>query len=80
MSSNRVVSEGTLRQRLEDIAEMNDSQTLLDDPNVELLSKVGCFGEEKTDHASYIPIDVDVSVQDRNLTMRRLISATAPKK
>ena len=76
LSSNRVVSEGTLRQRLEDIAEMNDSQTLLDDPNVELLSKVECFGEEKTDHASYIPIDIDVSVQDNSGSKKEHVSWT----
>jgi hypothetical protein len=63
---DRVPSEETLRQRLDDIALCNPSQTLLDDATVELLSMVDEFGEEKTETGSYVPLDIDVSVLDNS--------------
>jgi hypothetical protein len=61
-----VCSEATLRQRLDDIARGNPSQTLLDDAVVELLSLVEEFGEEQTATGSYVPLDIDVSVLDNS--------------
>ena len=46
---SHVPSEETLRQRLDDIATANKSQTMLDDAIVELLSRVDDFGVEKTE-------------------------------
>lgn len=61
-----VPSEETLRQRLDDIARSNPSQTLLDDAVVELLAMVDEFGEEQTATGSYVPLDIDVSVLDNS--------------
>lgn len=72
----RVSSEGTLRQRLGGMAEQNKNQTLLDDANVELLSKVEDFGVEQTEHGSYLPLDIDVSVQDNSGSKKEGVSWT----
>jgi hypothetical protein len=61
-----VPSEETLRQRLDDISMANESQTMLDDAIVELLSRVDDFGAEKTEYSSYVPLDIDVAVQDNS--------------
>ncbi len=55
-------SEETLRQRLDDIAKQNHNQSLIDDCNVELLSKIKDYGTIETQYSSYIPLDLDVSV------------------
>ena len=72
----RVSSEGTLRQRLEGIADQNEDQTLLDDANVELLSKVDHFGMEQTEHCNYVPLDIDVSVQNNSGSKKEGVSWT----
>jgi hypothetical protein len=73
---HRVPSEETLRQRLDGISTKNDKQTLLDDTVVELLSKVECFGREETEQGSYIPLDIDVSVQDNSGSQKEGVSWT----
>lgn len=75
----RVPSEETLRQRLDGISKENSEQTLLDDAVVELLSKVECFGSEETEHGSYIPLDIDVSVQDNSGSKKEEVSWTYKK-
>jgi len=72
----RVASEETLRQRLDGISNENGEQTLLDDAVAELLSKVEGFGKEKTSHGSYIPLDIDVSVQDNSGSRKEEVSWT----
>jgi hypothetical protein len=72
----RVPSEETLRQRLDGISSVNGEQTLLDDAVVELLSKVEGFGGEETSHGSYIPLDIDVSVQDNSGSRKEEVSWT----
>lgn len=76
LALKRVSSEGTLRQRLEGIAEQNEDQTLLDDANVELLSKVDHFGMEQTEHCNYVPLDIDVSVQNNSGSKKEGVSWT----
>lgn len=58
----KVPSAETLRQRLNDLGLCNKNQTLLDGCIVELLQKVADFGKIQTEHAQYIPLDMDVSV------------------
>ena len=71
-----VPSEETLRQRLDDIAMANETQTLLDDATVEMLSKVDEFGTEKTEYSSYVPLDIDVAVQDNSGSHKEGVSWT----
>jgi hypothetical protein len=71
-----VPSEETLRQRLDGIAAGNPGQTLLDDAVCELLSKVRDFGMERTRHGSYVPMDIDVSVQDNSGSKKEGVSWT----
>lgn len=71
-----VPSEETLRQRLNDIATANGDQTLLDNCNVQLLSKVGDFGREITEYSSYIPLDLDVSVMDNSGSKKEKVGRT----
>jgi hypothetical protein len=72
----QVPSEEALRQRLDDIAMVNETQTLLDDATVEILSKVDEYGTEKTEHSSYIPLDIDVAVQDNSGSHKEGVSWT----
>lgn len=71
-----VPSEATLRQRLDDIARGNPSQTLLDDAVVELLSQAETFGEEQTATGSYVPLDIDVSVLDNSGSAKENVAWT----
>ncbi len=72
----QVASEETLRQRLDDIALANGQQTLLDDAMVELLSGAGEFGAEETECGSYVPLDIDVAVQDNSGSHKEGVSWT----
>lgn len=71
-----VPSEETLRQRLEDIATANAGQALLDNCNVQLLAGVDDFGREKTEYASYVPVDLDVSVLDNSGSKKEKVGHT----
>lgn len=59
---DKVPSQETLRQRLNDLSAFNANQELLDDCVVELLRKVNDFGKVHTPYTQYIPLDIDVSV------------------
>lgn len=74
-----VPSEENLRQRLDIIARQNEGQTMLDDAVIELLSKVEHFGAEHTEHGSYIPVDIDVSIQDNSGSQKEEVAWTYKK-
>lgn len=59
---DKIPSQETLRQRLNDLGALNPSQEMLDNCVVELLGKVQDFGQIHTQFAEYTPLDIDVSV------------------
>ena len=71
-----VPSEEILRQRLDGIAADENSLKLIDDANVELLSKVADFGVETTAYSTYNVIDIDVSVLDNSNSKKEGVSWT----
>jgi hypothetical protein len=71
-----VPSEEILRQRLDGIAGDDNSLKLIDDANVELLSKVDDFGVETTAYSTYNVIDIDVSVLDNSNSKKEGVSWT----
>jgi hypothetical protein len=71
-----VPSEEILRQRLDGIAADDNSLKLIDDANVELLSKVADFGVETTAYSTYNVIDLDVSVLDNSNSKKEGVSWT----
>jgi len=71
-----VPSEEILRQRLDGIAADDNSLKLINDANVELLSKVDDFGVETTAYSTYNVIDIDVSVLDNSNSKKEGVSWT----
>lgn len=69
-----VPSEETLRQRLDDAAQTITDEVL--DDNVELLKQVKDFGEVKTPHSTYTPVDMDVTPLDNGGTQKENVGRT----
>lgn len=69
-----VPSEEILRQRLDGIAADDNSLKIIDDANVELLSKVDDFGVETTACSTYNVTDIDVSVLDNSNSKKEEVS------
>ena len=63
---NVVPSEATLRQRLDELALLQEMFALVRSGNVELVEKAPEFGFEKTSLGKYIPLDIDVSPFDNS--------------
>ena len=63
---NAVPSEETLRQRLDELALLQELFALIRSGNVELLGKAPEFGFEGTPQSKYIPLDIDVSPFDNS--------------
>lgn len=72
----RVPSAARLRQRLDGLAAEYPTPTLLDEAVVELLAAVEEFGTEQTAHAAYLPLDIDVSVQDNSGSRKENVAWT----
>ena len=63
---NTVPSEATLRQRLDELALLQEMFASVRSGNVELVKKAPEFGFEKTSYGKYIPLDIDVSPFDNS--------------
>ena len=73
---NAVSSEATLRQRLDELALLQEMFALVRSGNVELVKKAPEFGFEKTSHGKYIPLDIDVSPFDNSGSNKEGVSWT----
>jgi len=73
---NAVPSEATLRQRLDELALLQELFALIRSGNVELLEKATEFGFEETPHGKYIPLDIDVSPFDNSGSNKEGVSWT----
>ena len=73
---NAVPSEATLRQRLDELALLQELFALVRFGNVELVKKAPEFGFEKTSHGKYIPLDIDVSPFDNSGSNKEGVSWT----
>lgn len=62
---NTLPSKETLRQRFDDIALHNENQSLVDSLIIKQLKMVKDFGNIKTEHLEYIPLDIDVSIMEQ---------------
>lgn len=71
-----VPSESTLRQRLDELAQVNKVQSVIRISNIELLKKTPDFGVEKTVYGEYIPLDIDVSPLDNSGSNKEEVSWT----
>lgn len=71
-----VPSEETLRQRLDELALLQEQFTLIRSGNVELVGKAPEFGFEETRHGKYIPLDIDVSPFDNSGSNKEGVSWT----
>ncbi|MCP3966400.1 MAG: IS1380 family transposase [Planctomycetes bacterium] len=74
-----VASEATLRQRLDELARVQEVPRVIQFSNVEMLKKVPDFGVEKTAHSKYIPLDIDVSPLDNSGSKKEGVSWTYKK-
>ena len=73
---NAVPSEATLRQRLDELAMLQEVFALVRSGNVELVKKAPEFGFEKTSYGKYIPLDIDVSPFDNSGSNKEGVSWT----
>lgn len=73
---NAVPSEETLRQRIDELALLQELFVLIRSGNVELVKKAPEFGFEKTPHGKYIPLDIDVSPFDNSGSNKEGVSWT----
>ena len=73
---NAVPSEATLRQRLDELALLQELFALVRSGNVELVKKAPEFGFEKTSHGKYIPLNIDVSPFDNSESSKEGVSWT----
>ena len=71
-----VPSEESLRQRLDELAQVQKVPSAIQFSNVELLKKVTCFGTEKSEYREYIPLDIDVSPLDNSGSNKEGVSWT----
>jgi len=71
-----VPSEETLRQRLDELALLQELFALIRSGNVELVGKAPEFGFEKTSYGKYIPLDIDVSPFDNSGSNKEGVSWT----
>jgi hypothetical protein len=73
---NAVPSGATLRQRLDELALLQELFALVRSGNVELVKKAPEFGFEKTSHGEYITLDIDVSPFDNSGSNKESFSWT----
>jgi hypothetical protein len=73
---SHVPSEEIIRQRLNYMASDDRLLSLMDDANVELLSRVNDFGVETTPLSIYNVVDIDVSVLDNSNSKKEGVSWT----
>lgn len=76
LNLNAVPSEGTLRQRVDELAQVKGVSSIIQASNVELLKKISYFGTEKSAHGEYIPLDIDVSPLDNSGSNKEGVSWT----
>ena len=75
LQMSSVPSEGTLRQRIEEMSNDRVYKALMK-ANLELLKKVKEFGRIKTRHCEYIPFDADVTPFDNSGSNKEGVSWT----
>lgn len=79
LNLRKVPSESIMRQRMNHMSKDKRVAKVIDNSNVELLSRVKDFGKEKSMFAQYTPVDGDVVVLDNSGSKKESVSMSYMK-